>query len=104
VVNNGIVLVDYIDLTRKRKREELGLPEDAFLPTKIQIEALVEAGRTRLRPVLLTAVTTVLGLIPLAVGLNFDFFSLYTHFNPNITLVEKVWHSGGQCHGLLFLG
>jgi multidrug efflux pump len=86
VVNNGIVLVDYIDLTRKRKREELGLPEDAFLPTKIQIEALVEAGRTRLRPVLLTAVTTVLGLIPLAVGLNFDFFSLYTHFDPNITI------------------
>jgi len=86
VVNNGIVLVDYIDLTRKRKREELGLPEEAFLPTKIQIEALVEAGRTRLRPVLLTAITTVLGLVPLAVGLNFDFFSLYTHFDPNITI------------------
>lgn len=86
VVNNGIVLVDYIDLTRKRKREELGLPEDAFLPTTVQIEALVEAGRTRLRPVLLTAITTVLGLIPLAVGLNFDFFSLYTHFDPNITI------------------
>jgi multidrug efflux pump subunit AcrB len=86
VVNNGIVLVDYIDLTRKRKREEMGLPDDAFLPSKVQIEALVEAGRTRLRPVLLTAITTVLGLIPLAVGLNFDFFSLYTHFDPNITI------------------
>jgi multidrug efflux pump subunit AcrB len=86
VVNNGIVLIDYIDLTRKRKREELGLPEDAFLPAKIQIEALVEAGRTRLRPVMLTAITTVLGLVPLAVGLNFDFFSLYTHFDPNITI------------------
>ena len=86
VVNNGIVLVDYIDLTRARKREELGLPEGAFLPTKVQIEALVEAGRTRLRPVLLTAVTTVLGLVPLAVGLNFDFLSLYTHFDPKISV------------------
>ncbi len=86
VVNNGIVLVDYIDLTRTRKREELGLPEDAFLPSKVQIEALVEAGRTRLRPVLLTAVTTVLGLVPLAVGLNFDFLNLYTHFDPKISI------------------
>lgn len=86
VVNNGIVLVDYIDLTRARKREELGLPEGAFLPTKVQIEALVEAGRTRLRPVLLTAVTTVLGLVPLAVGLNFDFLNLYTHFDPKISV------------------
>ncbi len=86
VVNNGIVLIDYIDLTRQRKREELGLPEGAFLPTKLQIEALVEAGKTRLRPVLLTAITTVLGLLPLAVGLNFDFFSLYTHFDPQFTV------------------
>ncbi|MEZ5104613.1 MAG: efflux RND transporter permease subunit [Draconibacterium sp.] len=86
VVNNGIVLIDYIDLTRARKREELGLPEDAFLPRHVQIEALVEAGRTRLRPVLLTAITTVLGLVPLAVGLNFDFLSLYTHFDPKISV------------------
>jgi hypothetical protein len=82
VVNNGIVLIDYIDLTRKRKREELGLPEDAFLPAKIQIEALVEAGRTRLRPVMLTAITTVLGLVPLAVGLNFDFLQPLHSFRP----------------------
>lgn len=86
VVNNGIVLIDYIDLLRKRKREELGLPEDAFLPRDVQIETLVEAGRTRLRPVLLTAITTVLGLLPLAVGLNFDFFGLYTHFDPQFSL------------------
>ena len=86
VVNNGIVLIDYIDLVRQRKREELGLPDDAFLPKDIQREALVEAGRTRLRPVLLTAITTVLGLLPLAIGLNFDFFSLYTHFDPKITV------------------
>ena len=85
VVNNGIVLIDYIDLTRQRKKEELGLPEDAFLPRKDQIEALVLAGRTRLRPVLLTAITTVLGLVPLAIGMNFDFFGLYTHFDPQLS-------------------
>ncbi len=86
VVNNGIVLIDYIDILRKRKREELGLPKDAFLPSKVQIEVLVEAGRTRLRPVLLTAITTVLGLLPLAIGLNFDFFGLYTHFDPAFSI------------------
>jgi multidrug efflux pump len=86
VVNNGIVLIDYIDLVRIRKREELGLPVDAFLPKKVQIEALVEAGKTRLRPVILTAITTILGLIPLAIGLNFNFFTLYTRFDPQITM------------------
>ncbi|WP_372948407.1 efflux RND transporter permease subunit [Mariniphaga sp.] len=86
VVNNGIVLIDYIDLVRQRKREELGLSEDAFLPQKMQREALVEAGKTRLRPVLLTAITTVLGLVPLAVGLNFNFFTLYSRFDPQISI------------------
>lgn len=86
VVNNGIVLIDYIDLVRQRKRDELGLPDDAFLPKDVQREALVEAGRTRLRPVMLTAITTVLGLLPLAIGLNFDFFTLYTHFDPQFSV------------------
>lgn len=86
VVNNGIVLIDYIDLTRKRRRAELGYSEGAFLPVKDEIECLVLAGKTRLRPVLLTAITTVLGLVPLAIGLNFDFISLYTHFDPDFSL------------------
>ena len=86
VVNNGIVLIDYIDIVRQRKREEMELQEGAFLPVKEEVEALVEAGKTRLRPVLLTAITTVLGLLPLAIGLNFDFLTLYTHFDPQITI------------------
>ncbi len=86
VVNNGIVLVDYIDLLRQRKREELGLSEKAFLTIEDEINCLVRAGKTRLRPVLLTAVTTVLGLVPLAIGLNFDFFSLFSSFDPDITV------------------
>jgi len=83
VVNNGIVLVDYIDLTRQRKRDELGLSPKAFLRTEDEISCLVQAGKTRLRPVLLTAITTVLGLVPLAVGFNFDFFTLFSKFEPN---------------------
>jgi multidrug efflux pump subunit AcrB len=86
VVNNGIVLIDYFDLTRARKKKELGIDEKGFLPKKDQVEALVEAGRTRLRPVILTAVTTVLGLLPLAVGLNFNFFTLYTSFDPQLSI------------------
>ena len=86
VVNNGIVLIDYIDLTRKRMREKHGYAEDTFMPKEMQIEALVEAGRTRLRPVLLTAITTVLGLLPLAIGLNFNFFTLYSRFDPEISI------------------
>ncbi|MGQ7869028.1 efflux RND transporter permease subunit [Sunxiuqinia sp. sy24] len=86
VVNNGIVLIDYIDLMRQKKREELGYGEGVFLPVKDEIECLVIAGKTRLRPVLLTAITTVLGLVPLAIGLNFDFLTLYTHFEPDFSL------------------
>jgi multidrug efflux pump len=85
VVNNGIVLVDYIDLLRQRKKEELGIDPEGFLPVDIQIEALVQAGRTRLRPVLLTAITTVLGLVPLAIGFNFNFLTLYSSFDPSFS-------------------
>src|SRR5690606_39239788 len=47
-------------------------------------DVIVKGGKARLRPVILTAITTVLGLIPLAIGLNIDFFSLFASFNPNI--------------------
>jgi len=81
VVNNAIVLIDYIELTRKRKREELNHGER--LPIKEIKESIIIAGKTRLRPVLLTAITTILGLIPLAVGLNIDFLGFFQTYNPD---------------------
>ena len=83
VVNNAIVLIDYIGLVKRRKKKELGIPDDQDLPMDVARESIVEAGKTRLRPVLLTAITTVLGLIPLAIGLNIDFPSLLRNFNPD---------------------
>jgi len=47
-------------------------------------DVIIESGKNRLRPVLLTALTAVLGLIPLAIGLNFDFFGLITDLNPHL--------------------
>ncbi|MFC2115603.1 efflux RND transporter permease subunit [Bacteroidota bacterium] len=84
VVNNAIVLIDYIELLKARKRKELGLEKDTFLPLEVANECIVQGGKTRLRPVLLTAITTILGLLPLAVGLNIDFRGLFTSFEPNI--------------------
>ncbi|PWJ34213.1 efflux RND transporter permease subunit [Sediminitomix flava] len=84
VVNNAIVLIDYTDLLIKRKKKELGMEEGEELEKLQLIDCIVQAGFTRLRPVLLTAITTVLGLIPLATGLNIDFFGLFASFEPNI--------------------
>jgi multidrug efflux pump subunit AcrB len=47
-------------------------------------EAMIEAGKTRMTPVVLTATATMLGLVPLAVGLNMDFASLFQTGNPHI--------------------
>ncbi|HRW63850.1 MAG TPA: efflux RND transporter permease subunit, partial [Bacteroidales bacterium] len=67
-----------------RKRKELGMEEGEFLPIEVATECVVSAGKTRLRPVLLTAITTILGLFPMALGLNFDFNGLLTNYDPNL--------------------
>ena len=82
VVNNAIVLIDYTNLVRERKREELGTPDGEFLPLNELLGSIIFAGKTRLRPVLLTAITTVLGLIPLAIGMNINFGTLFSSFDP----------------------
>ncbi len=69
VVKNGIILIEFTDeLMSKGKRT---------IPT------IIEASSTRLTPVLLTAATTVLGLVPLAIGLNINFITLFSHFDPD---------------------
>ncbi|MDN3668145.1 efflux RND transporter permease subunit [Echinicola jeungdonensis] len=82
VVNNAIVLIDYTNLVRKRKRVELEIEEGDHLPYSEVVGSIVEGGKTRLRPVLLTAITTVLGLVPMALGMNINFFTLLSSFDP----------------------
>jgi len=84
VVNNGVVLLDYTQILINRRKEELGIGAREYLSKEEVAELTIKGGKARLRPVLLTAITTVLGLIPLAIGLNIDFFSLFTNFNANV--------------------
>ncbi len=94
VVNNAIVLLDYIELLKQRQRKHLDLKENDFLPVGVATDCILKGGKTRLRPVLLTAITTILGLIPLAIGLNIDFIGLLTEFKPNIYMggnMSMIW-------------
>jgi multidrug efflux pump len=84
VVNNAIVLVDYTNLQIGKKREEIESEGRTKLTKEDIRSSIVTAGSTRLRPVLLTAITTVLGLFPLAIGFNFNFFTFVTDFDPQI--------------------
>ncbi|MDZ7658754.1 efflux RND transporter permease subunit [Fodinibius sp.] len=70
VVKNGIILVDYTDILRNEGKNLR--------------EAVIEGGRVRLNPVILTAASTILGLLPLAIGLNIDFYGLFASLDPNI--------------------
>jgi multidrug efflux pump subunit AcrB len=69
VVKNGILLIEFADILRSQ-----GMPLR---------EAIITAGRTRLNPVILTATAAILGLIPLAIGLNIDFYELFASGNPH---------------------
>jgi len=84
VVNNGVVLLDYTQILIDRKKVTLNLEDKDLLPMDDATDIIIKSGKARLRPVILTAITTVLGLIPLAIGLNIDFFSLFTTFDPKI--------------------
>lgn len=84
VVNNGVVLLDYAQLLIDRKKNELDLDVSEYLPKDELLKQIIKAGKARLRPVLLTAITTILGLIPLAIGLNINFFTLFSEFDANI--------------------
>lgn len=83
VVNNAIVLIDYVDILRTRDGLDLR-------------SALVQAGKVRFRPVILTAITTTLGLVPLAVGFNFDFITLVNNPLEFFTHLGEYIYWGGE--------
>jgi multidrug efflux pump subunit AcrB len=72
VIRNGILLIEFIDELRAR-----GVPAE---------QAIIDGGATRMTPVILTASAAILGLIPLAIGVNLDFAALFAHFEPHFYL------------------
>jgi multidrug efflux pump len=83
VVNNAIVLIDYIDILRSRDKMKL-------------YDALVQGGLVRFRPVILTAITTTLGLVPLAIGFNLDFIVLANDPINFFTNIGDYLYWGGE--------
>jgi multidrug efflux pump len=81
VVRNGILLVEFTDVLKRQG-----------LKTR---QSIIEAGKTRITPVILTATATILGLIPLAIGMNINFSTLLTELNPHL-------HFGGD--NVMFFG
>ncbi len=94
VVNNAIVLIDYINILIGNRRTENKLDSMMEMDKEEIKELIIQGGATRLRPVLLTAFTTILGLIPLATGFNFNFFTFVSDLDPNFFLGgdnAKIW-------------
>ncbi|MFN0031424.1 MAG: efflux RND transporter permease subunit [Flavobacteriales bacterium] len=83
VVNNAIVLVDFTVMLIERRKEELGIDKEGHLPWAELKRITIESGATRLRPVMLTAITTILGLLPLVFGLNIDFVNWFSTYDAN---------------------
>ena len=86
VVNNAIVLIDFTIMLIDRRKEELGIPAESQLPWAELKRITIESGATRLRPVMLTAITTILGLVPLVFGLNIDFVNWFSTYDANFYL------------------
>ena len=72
VVKNGIIIIDYTDKLIAGGQD--------------RVKAIIQGGKTRLTPVLLTALSTILGLLPLAIGLNINFVTLFRDLNPQFYL------------------
>ena len=103
VVNNGVVLIDYTNLLVERKKLDLGIEADKPLQIEDFRNSVISGGAARLRPVLLTAITTILGLIPLATGLNINFFTLVSEWNPNFFVGgDTVVFWGPLCWTVIF--
>ena len=84
VVNNGVVLLDYTQILIDRRKVVLKQEDYQLLPLEDLTDCVIQGGKARLRPVLLTAITTILGLVPLAIGLNINFITLFTRWDPQV--------------------